>query len=97
AGPVLRWPRQRVGRPAQWAAWASRDDDAGWSVRPRREGARDASARSHAIAVYEPDARLSLVWPVNDEPAADRLRSSEPSKSEWLDADGHEWKSARQA
>lgn len=50
----------------------------------------------HSIAVYEPDARLSLVWPVGDEPEADRVRNWEQWKPEWLDADGHEWKSARQ-
>jgi len=40
----------------------------------------------HSLAVYEPDARLSLAWPIPDEepPGA----QGEP---EWLTEDGHEW------
>jgi hypothetical protein len=60
-------------------------------------GANEPAMRpldGHSIAVYEPDARLSLVWPVDDEPEVDCF--PEQSKPEWLNADGHEWKSARQ-
>ena len=43
----------------------------------------------HTIAVYEPDARLSLVWPL---PEDDDERSGLP---EWAEDDVHSWKSAR--
>lgn len=54
------------------------------------------SLEGHSIAVYEPDARLSLVWPVDGEPAADRPRRREEWKPEWAETDVHQFKAARQ-
>ncbi len=43
----------------------------------------------HSLAVYEPDPRLSLVWPVpEDDSFLDRSRRFEP---EWLTQDTHDW------
>lgn len=47
----------------------------------------------HSIAAYEPDARLSLLWPVDEEPDAGPLRGED--LPEWAAEDTHEWKSAR--
>jgi hypothetical protein len=47
----------------------------------------------HTIAVYEPDARLSLVWPVPDE--NERERRGPAGLPEWAEQDDHEWKHAR--
>jgi hypothetical protein len=46
----------------------------------------------HSLAVYEPDARLSLVWPVPDEEARDRRGRADP---EWLTGESHDWTLAR--
>lgn len=49
----------------------------------------------HTIAVYEPDARLSLVWPVPDAEEPDPgVRRSLP---EWAEQDDDQWKNARDA
>jgi hypothetical protein len=57
-------------------------------------GGAEPGARAllgHTIAVYEPDARLSLVWPVpereDDERAGQRL-------PEWAEEDSEKWDSA---
>jgi len=48
----------------------------------------------HTIAVYEPDARLSMVWPVpEDDDWLDRSRDD--GIPEWAETDGHEWKHVR--
>ncbi|MGC1165838.1 MAG: hypothetical protein WA862_07015 [Solirubrobacterales bacterium] len=48
----------------------------------------------HSIAVYEPDARLSMVWPVpEDDEDGQLLRGDD--LPEWLGQAPHEWKSAR--
>lgn len=47
----------------------------------------------HTIAVYEPDPRLSLVWPVDEDD--DRIGSvRRRGLPEWLETDTHTWKSA---
>ncbi len=46
----------------------------------------------HTIAVYEPDPRLSLLWPVPDDDERDRRERNTP---EWLTDDSHDWNSAR--
>jgi hypothetical protein len=59
-------------------------------------GAAEAATRplaGHSIAVYEPDARLSLVWPVPDEDEAERP-GYERSIPEWAEQDSNEWKRA---
>lgn len=59
-------------------------------------GARTATTTILApdkIAVYEPDPRLSLVWPVRDD---DMRAERDRPQPEWLDADGHNWRSARE-
>jgi hypothetical protein len=47
----------------------------------------------HSIAVYEPDARLSIVWPVPDEDEAER-QGGERFLPEWTEQDSHDWKHA---
>jgi hypothetical protein len=48
----------------------------------------------HSFAVYEQDARLSLVWPVPEDD--DYLgRAGERFVPEWAEQDTHEWKNAR--
>lgn len=47
----------------------------------------------HSIGVYEPDPRLSLVWPVPEDDEHDRRRGDE--LPEWLEQAPHDWKSAR--
>ena len=49
----------------------------------------------HTIVVYEPDARLSLVWPVPDEDEAERPDRYERFIPDWAEQDDHEWKNAR--
>ena len=44
----------------------------------------------HSLAVYEPDARLSLTWPIPDEESP-----GDRSEPEWLTDDGHEWNPTR--
>jgi|GEM_PF-3216580 hypothetical protein len=45
------------------------------------------------LAVYEPDARLSLVWPV---PADDdHIHSRDRNPPEWTENDAHTWKNVR--
>ena len=62
-------------------------------------GAFDSGATrpltGHSLAVYEPDARLSLAWPVPDEPEAERPNRDEQGVPEWAEQDSYEWKSAR--
>ncbi len=50
----------------------------------------------HSIAVYEPDARLSLCWPLPDEDEYER-RQRNDSMPEWLEQDTHEWNSANRS
>jgi hypothetical protein len=60
-------------------------------------GMKEAGMRplaGHSLAVFEPDARLSMVWPVPDEPEAEQ-RDVERFIPEWAERDTHEWKSAR--
>lgn len=47
----------------------------------------------HTMAVYEPDARLSLVWTVPDDDEEVERRAD--WKPEWTENDTHEWKHAR--
>lgn len=47
----------------------------------------------HSIAVYEPDARLSLLWPMPVE--HDDRQRLDRWVPEWAEKDGHEWKNAR--
>jgi hypothetical protein len=59
-------------------------------------GGEEADTRplaGHSIAVYEPDARLSLVWPMPAEPDEGRHRA-ERWVPEWAEEDTHEWKHA---
>jgi hypothetical protein len=62
-------------------------------------GMEEASMRplaGHSLAVYEPDPRLSLVWPVPDEPEAERRRDGLGTVlPEWVEQDTHDWKHAR--
>lgn len=60
---------------------------------PGFEKAQTRPLMGHSLAVYEPDARLSLVWPIPEDDEADRR--GDDYMPEWLDADGHQWKSAR--
>jgi hypothetical protein len=46
----------------------------------------------HTIAIYEPDARLSLVWPVPDADVRDGRDRANP---DWLEEDSSDWGSAR--
>jgi hypothetical protein len=48
----------------------------------------------HSIAVYELDARLSLIWPLPVEHEHDRF-GRERWVPEWAEKDTHEWKNAR--
>lgn len=50
----------------------------------------------HTMAVYGPDARLSLVWPVPATDEAERPDRSERFIPEWAERDSFEWKNARQ-
>jgi hypothetical protein len=60
-------------------------------------GAQEPRVRplaGHSIAVYEPDARLSMVWTVPDEDEENRRSPREPVP-EWAENDDQEWRSAR--
>ena len=58
------------------------------------DDARTRPLAGHSFAVYEPDARLSLVWPVPEDD--DHLRPRGDSWiPEWAESDKHQWKSAR--
>lgn len=48
----------------------------------------------HSLAVYEPDARLSLVWPVPEDDEPNRRSRREDGLPEWAENDRQEWKSA---
>src|SRR4051794_10435813 len=79
----VRMPGAQGGRPA--TAFAAGIFDPGF------EDARTRPLAGHTIAVYEPDARISMVWPVVEDDDEDRGRFI----PEWLEADGHQWKNAR--
>ena len=51
----------------------------------------------HSIAVYEPDPKLSMVWPVPEEPEAERPDRFERGWPDWAEQDSEEFKSARLA
>jgi hypothetical protein len=48
----------------------------------------------HSIGVYEPDARLSVVWPVPEDDEHGRPQRGD-ELPEWLEQAPHDWKSAR--
>jgi hypothetical protein len=52
---------------------------------------KPAVLSGHTVAVYEPDARLSLVWPIPDR---DEPGSGRRSLPDWAEHDEHEWKHA---
>lgn len=61
-------------------------------------GMTESSMRTldgNSIAVYEPDARLSMVWQVPDEPEAEQSDRYERGTPEWAEQDDLEWKNAR--
>lgn len=62
-----------------------------------RDEARTRPLDGHSIAVYEPDPQLSMVWPVPDEPEAERSNRLERFIPEWAEQDGHGWKNAWQS
>jgi len=53
---------------------------------------RTSILTGHTIAVYEPDPRLSLVWPVPDDDPRDERDRATP---EWLENEEHDWKHSR--
>jgi hypothetical protein len=60
-------------------------------------GAKEPDMRplaGHSIAVYDPDARLSLVWPM-PEAYDDERRRADGWKPEWAETDSYDWKHAR--
>lgn len=61
---------------------------------PGFEDARTRPLAGHSIAVYEPDARLALVWPLPDD---DRYLEHPGDRyvPEWAENDAHTWKNAR--
>lgn len=61
---------------------------------PGMEEPRTRTMEGHSIAVYEPDARLSIVWTVPDEPEAERPNRHDRFIPEWAEQDNHEWKNA---
>lgn len=58
-------------------------------------GMKEAAMRQlegHSIAIYEPDPRLSMVWPVPEEHPAEERKPFETPLPEWLP---ETWKTAR--
>ncbi|HEY5941903.1 MAG TPA: hypothetical protein VIT89_03475 [Solirubrobacterales bacterium] len=62
-----------------------------------KDEARTRTLDGHSIAVYEPDPKLSMVWPVPEEPAAERSDRFERGLPDWAEEDSEEFKSARVA
>lgn len=60
-----------------------------------KDEARTRTLVGHSIAVYEPDPKLSMVWPVPEEPEAERPNRHERFIPEWAEKDNHGWKNAR--
>ena len=57
-------------------------------VDPGGDEPRTHVLAGHTIATYEPDARLSLVWPV---PERDDDETAEQPLPEWAEEDGDQW------
>jgi hypothetical protein len=64
---------------------------------PGMEDARTRPLAGHSIAVYEPDPRVSMVWPVPDEAEAEQPNRHERGLPDWAEQDSEEFKSARVA
>lgn len=59
-----------------------------------KDEAKTRPLAGHSIAVYEPDPQLSMVWPIPEEPEAERPDRLERFIPEWAEKDGHGWKNA---
>jgi hypothetical protein len=58
-----------------------------------KDEARTRTLMGHSIAVYEPDPKLSMVWPMPEEPEAERPERFERGLPDW--ADSEKFKGAR--
>jgi hypothetical protein len=87
ANDWLRMPGAQNGRPAT-AMLAGLFD-------PGMKQAQMRHLAGHSIAIYEPDARLSIVWPVPEDDDEVEGRDRQDRLPAWLEQDDHDWSSAR--
>lgn len=59
------------------------------------EQAQSRPLAGHSVAVFEPDARLSLVWPVPEDDRSTLHQFEQPGLPEWAENGTDQWKHAR--